>query len=126
MSIRALVADDSGVMRTIIKRCLHAVGVENVVEARDGEQALELFALGTYDLVLTDWNMPGKNGLQVVKGIRNLGSEVPIIMVTTESERGRVLEAIQAGITDYLTKPFDAEKLEDKLGKYVHLPTLRT
>jgi two-component system chemotaxis response regulator CheY len=115
---RVLVVDDSGVMRKIIVRSLDKVGFSNADEAADGQEALEKFNQGQYDLVLTDWNMPVKDGLQLVKDIRATGSTVPIIMVTTESERERVVEALQAGANDYLAKPFEADTLREKLKKY--------
>ncbi len=116
--MRVLVADDSSTMRKIIIRSLLAVGAPGAVEAADGNEALQLFKPGEFDLVLTDWNMPGKNGLEVVQGIREQDTTVPIIMVTTEAEKGRVLQAIQAGVSDYLVKPFSADTLREKLAKH--------
>jgi two-component system chemotaxis response regulator CheY len=118
MSTRVLVADDSSTMRKIILRSLQAVGVPTAVEAADGDEAIALFNPGDFDLVLTDWNMPGKNGLEVIQAIRQKDAKVPIIMVTTEAEKSRVLEAIQAGVSDYLVKPFTAEMLREKLEKH--------
>ena len=118
MSLRVLVADDSSTMRKIILRSLRAVGVDDVVEACDGEEAVTLFGQGGIDLVLTDWNMPGKTGLEVIQDIRGQDAKVPIIMVTTEAEKSRVLEAIQAGVSDYLVKPFEADTLREKLSKF--------
>jgi two-component system, chemotaxis family, chemotaxis protein CheY len=118
MGANVLVADDSGTMRKIIGRSLLALGVQNVVEAKDGEEAVTLFKNGGIDLVLTDWNMPGKNGLQVITEIRSLNKDVPIIMITTEAEKRRVLEAIQAGVSDYIIKPFEGQMLQDKLRKF--------
>ncbi|ADB17982.1 response regulator receiver protein [Pirellula staleyi DSM 6068] len=118
MSARVLVADDSSTMRKIILRSLQAVGVPSAVEAGDGEEAVALFQQSTFDLVLTDWNMPKKNGLEVIQEIRKLNATVPIIMVTTEAEKTRVLEAIQAGVSDYLVKPFTADTLRQKLEKF--------
>lgn len=118
MSARVLVADDSSTMRKIILRSLSAVGVPTAVEAADGEEAVNLFNPGDFDLVLTDWNMPGKTGLDVVREIRGQGSTVPVMMITTESEKARVLEAIQAGVTDYLAKPFEQDTLREKLVKH--------
>jgi two-component system chemotaxis response regulator CheY len=117
MSTRVLVADDSSTMRKIILRSLKAVGV-SAVEAADGEVAVGLFNPGDFDLVLTDWNMPGKTGLEVTQEIRKKDADVPIIMVTTEAEKTRVLEAIQAGVSDYLVKPFTADTLREKLEKH--------
>jgi two-component system chemotaxis response regulator CheY len=105
-------------MRKIIMRSLKAIGITDITEAADGDQAISTFASGQFHLVLTDWNMPKKTGLDVIHAIRDSGSQVPIIMVTTEAERERVMEAIQAGVTDYLTKPFEADALRNKLVEY--------
>ncbi|QDU75127.1 Chemotaxis protein CheY [Bremerella volcania] len=118
MSTRVLVADDSSTMRKIILRSLQAVGVPNAVEAADGEEAVSLFKPGEFDLVLTDWNMPGKSGLEVIQEIRKIDADVKIMMVTTEAEKSRVMEAIQAGVSDYLVKPFTADTLREKLEKH--------
>ena len=119
MSTNVLIADDSGTMRKIIIRSLNAVGISSVVEAADGSQAVALFRPGAFDLVLTDWNMPGKTGLEVTREIRAQDPKVPIIMITTEAEKQRVLAAIQAGVTDYLVKPFTPDTLRGKLDKHV-------
>lgn len=118
MSKRVLVADDSSTMRKIIIRSLQAVGVPEATEAADGVEACNIFKPGEFDLVLTDWNMPGKNGLEVVQYIRTQDANVPVIMVTTEAEKGRVLQAIEAGVSDYLVKPFTADTLREKLEKH--------
>lgn len=118
MSTRCLVADDSSTMRKIILRSLNAVGVTDITEAADGEEAIKAFGGGDFNLVLTDWNMPGKSGLEVIQAIRATNKDVPIIMVTTEAEKSRVLEAIQAGVSDYLVKPFTADTLREKLAKH--------
>lgn len=117
--MKVLVVDDSGVMRKIIIRSLNAVGVSEVVEAADGQEGFNLFQTEQFDLVLTDWNMPVRSGLEFVKDIRASGSKVPIMMVTTEAQKSQVITAIQAGVTDYLTKPFENETLRAKLDKYV-------
>ncbi len=118
MGTRVLVVDDSSTMRKIILRSLNAVGIPSATEAADGDEAVNMFKPGDFDLVLTDWNMPGKNGLEVVAEIRKMDADVPIIMVTTEAEKKRVLEAIQAGVSDYLVKPFTADTLREKLEKH--------
>lgn len=118
MSSKVLVVDDSGTMRKIIIRSLNAVGFTDTVEAADGAEGLAAFQQAPIDLVLTDWNMPNKSGIEMVREIRGQGSQVPIIMVTTEGEKARVLEAIQAGITDYLVKPFTADVLRQKLERF--------
>jgi two-component system, chemotaxis family, chemotaxis protein CheY len=118
MSKRVLVADDSSTMRKIILRSLQAVGVPDATEAGDGEEAVAMFKEQPFDMVLTDWNMPKKNGLEVIREIRAINATVPIIMVTTEAEKTRVMEAIQAGVSDYLVKPFTADTLRQKLEKF--------
>ena len=118
MSKKVLVVDDSGTMRKIVIRALNASGFSDTVESGDGGEALQVFQRSEIGMMLTDWNMPNKSGLDLTKDIRALGSKVPIFMITTEAEKGRVVEAIQAGITDYLTKPFTQDALQAKLDKY--------
>ncbi|MDA1050178.1 MAG: response regulator [Planctomycetota bacterium] len=115
--MRALVVDDSGPMRAIVIRNLRTVGIEEIVQAADGAEALKLFRTSVFDVVITDFNMPQMNGLELVKKLRASGSEVPILMLTTEAERSTVLAAIQAGVTGYLIKPFDSSLLQKKLEK---------
>jgi len=116
--MKVLVADDSSTMRKIILRSLQAVGVTDVTEAADGMEAMALFKPGAFDMVLTDWNMPGMTGLEVLQAIRAQDQKIPVIMVTTEAEKSRVLQAIQAGVSDYLVKPFTADTLREKLEKH--------
>jgi two-component system, chemotaxis family, chemotaxis protein CheY len=118
MSTRVLMADDSATMRKIILRHLQAIGVNSVAEASDGIEAVALFKPGQFDLVLTDWNMPGKTGLELIQEIRVQDATVPIVMITTEGEKSRVIQAIQAGVTDYMVKPFSAEDIRGKLEKH--------
>lgn len=118
MSRKVLVVDDSGTMRKIVIRALNSVGCTDTTEAADGQQALAVFQEQAFDIVLTDWNMPNKSGLELTREIRALGSQVPIFMITTEAEKSRVLEAIRAGVSDYLVKPFTADALRQKLEKY--------
>lgn len=121
--MKVLLVDDSGVMRKIIARSLHALWVDEVVEAADGVEALAIFGDGTgFDLVLTDWNMPEMNGLELVQAIRGAGHKVPIMMITTETEKEQVLKAIQAGVNDYLVKPFDKDMLTMKLERVAPKP----
>ncbi|MEM9589120.1 MAG: response regulator [Planctomycetota bacterium] len=97
--------------------------MNDVVEAADGVEALAAFGDGTgFDLVLTDWNMPNMNGLELVTEIRQRGHKHPIMMITTESEKAQVLRAIQAGVNDYLVKPFDQEMLTLKLERVLPKP----
>lgn len=116
--MKVLVVDDSSTMRKIILRSLAAVGVPTAVEAGDGAEALARFQQEPFDLVLTDWNMPQMSGLELIQAIRQTNRETPIIMITTEAEKSRVVSAIQAGCNDYLVKPFTADTLREKLSKY--------
>jgi two-component system, chemotaxis family, chemotaxis protein CheY len=118
MSAKVLVVDDSGTMRKIVIRGLNSAGFAETVEAADGVEALSVFQQAQIGLVLTDWNMPNKSGIELTREIRATGSKVPILMITTEAEKSRVIEAIQAGITDYLTKPFTQDALQAKLDKF--------
>lgn len=117
--MKVLVADDSGIMRKIIIRSLNDCGVSDIVEAADGKEGLEAFNANPVDVVLTDWNMPEMNGLELLQAIRATGSAVPIIMITTEGEKASVIQAIHAGVTDYLCKPFEQDELREKLEKHV-------
>jgi len=118
-NMKVLLVDDSGTMRTIQKRCLNKLGIEDVAEAEDGVQALQIFETAHFDVVMTDWNMPNMDGLTLLKEIRQRNKQIPVIMITTEAERARVVTAIQAGVSDYLVKPFTADGLKEKLEKWV-------
>jgi two-component system chemotaxis response regulator CheY len=122
MSKKVLVADDSGTMRKIIIRSLNALEITDVVEAGDGAEAFELFKQHDFTLVLTDWNMPLQSGLDLLRNIRGTGSQVPVVLITTEAEKSRVLEAVQAGASDYLVKPFQADGLREKIEKHLGVP----
>ena len=121
--MKVLLVDDSGVMRKIISRSLNSLWIDEVIEAADGVEALEVFKDGEgFDLVLTDWNMPRMNGLELVQAIRAAGHKLPIMMVTTETEKEQVVKAIQAGVNDYLVKPFDQDMLTMKLERVLPNP----
>ena len=117
--MKILVVDDSATMRTIQHRCLSKLGFSDVTEAEDGRQALTLFQETAFDIVLTDWNMPNMDGLTLLKEIRTRNHKIPVVMITTEAERSRVVVAIQAGVSDYLVKPFTPDDLKAKLQKWV-------
>ena len=118
MNARILVADDSTTMRGIILRSLQAVGVPGAVEAADGDEALRTFRPGEFDLVLTDWSMPGKSGLEVTQEIRKQDALVPIILVATEAERVRLDGKLPEGVSDCIVKPFTSDTLREKLEKH--------
>jgi two-component system chemotaxis response regulator CheY len=115
-----LVVDDSAMMRKIVIKNLKDCGYDvTVIEAGDGKEGLDKFALGGIDLVLSDWNMPNMDGLSMVREIRKLDPEkkVPVIMITTEGSADKVKEAVLAGANNYLAKPFTPERFKEKLSK---------
>lgn len=121
--MKVLLVDDSGTMRMIQRRCLNKLGIENIVDTADGRQALDLIEQFDFDVVLTDWNMPIMDGLTLLKEIRKLNTEIPVIMITTESDRARVVAAVEAGVSDYLVKPFSPDVLREKLERWVNVPS---
>jgi two-component system chemotaxis response regulator CheY len=118
MSFRVLVADDDDLTRTLIILALGAVGIKDTVAAADGGEVMKLIQRKPFDLLMLDWHMPGKSGLDLVKAVRGRGSQVPIVMVTAEASRDRIVEALTAGASDYILKPFDAKTLWSKIDKY--------
>lgn len=115
--MKFMLVDDSSTMRKIQRRTLEKLGFSDIVEADDGAKGLELFGSSIPDIVITDWNMPNMTGLEMVTAIRSNNKTTPIIMVTTEAEKTKVVEAIKAGISDYLIKPFTPEALSAKIRK---------
>lgn len=120
-----LVVDDSTVMRRIHVNLLIDIGFEkdSIYEAADGEEALNLCLKHHFNLFLLDWNMPGINGLDFTKKIRSIDQykKVPIIMVTSEAAKYSVVQAIQAGVTNYVVKPIKPNVLIDKIEKYIKI-----
>jgi len=119
--VRLLVVDDSSTMRRIVKNSLKSVGYDNVVEAENGEGALARLQAEKVDLVVTDWNMPVMNGLELVAAMRSSPAlkEIPVLMVTTVAEKEEILKAMQAGVNNYVVKPFDAATLKKKIDQIV-------
>jgi len=113
--MKILLVDDSRTIRNIQKNVLAQLGYTDVLEAGDGVEALKVLSENRPDLMLVDWNMPNMDGLSLVKAIREKDKTLPIIMCTTEAEKGRVLEAIKAGVNNYVVKPFTAETLAEKI-----------
>ena len=116
--MRILIVDDSTTMRRIIGNVVQQLGVakDNYDEAEDGVAAWKLFQdNNNYDVVLTDWNMPNMNGLELVKTIRSVDKKIPIVMITTEGGKGEVITALKAGVNNYIVKPFSADVLKEKL-----------
>lgn len=116
--MKFMLVDDSSTMRKIQRRTLEKLGFADIIEAEDGQQALGLLQQPSPpDFIITDWNMPNMNGLELVQAIRKDNKTIPIVMVTTEAEKSKVIQAIQAGISDYLIKPFTPEALSAKIRK---------
>lgn len=116
-NINILSVDDFSTMRRIVKNLLKQLGYYNVDEAENGEAALELIREKKYDLIISDWNMPVKTGIQLLRDVRADPAikHVPFLMVTAEAEKENVIEAMEAGVNNYILKPFTAKVLEDKL-----------
>lgn len=110
-----MLVDDSRTIRNIQKKTLGQLGHTDIVEAEDGVQAFAKFNETAPDLILVDWNMPNMNGLTLVQKIREINKTIPLIMCTTEAEKARVLEALKAGVNNYIVKPFTAESLGEKI-----------
>ncbi|WP_113908235.1 chemotaxis response regulator CheY [Aliidiomarina celeris] len=118
-NMKILVVDDFSTMRRIIKNLLRDLGFQNVSEADDGNTALPMLQNGEYDFVVTDWNMPGMQGIDLLRAIRADGrlAHIPVLMVTAEAKREQIIEAAQAGVNGYIVKPFTAATLKEKLDK---------
>ena len=117
--LRFLVVDDFSTMRRIIKNLLHDLGYANVAEADDGNTALPILQAGGIDFLITDWNMPGMPGLDLLKAVRADAAlkSMPVLMLTAEAKREQIVEAAQAGVNGYVIKPFTAVTLKEKLDK---------
>jgi two-component system chemotaxis response regulator CheY len=114
-----LVVDDFSTMRRIVKNLLNDLGYPNVTEADDGNTALPLLKNGKFDFLITDWNMPGMPGLDLVKHVRADArlAKMPVLMLTAEAKREQIVEAAQAGVNGYVIKPFTAATLKEKIEK---------
>jgi len=117
--MKILVVDDFSTMRRIIKNLLRDLGLTNTFEADDGQTALPMLKDGDFDFVVTDWNMPGMQGIDLLKHIRADDSlkHLPVLMVTAEAKREQIIAAAQAGVNGYIVKPFTAGTLKEKLDK---------
>ena len=113
--MKILLVDDSRTIRNIQKNVLAQIGFTDVIEAADGIEALSQLATHKPDMALVDWNMPNMDGITLVRKIRETDKHLPLVMVTTEAEKSRVLEAIKAGVNNYVVKPFTAETLSEKI-----------
>jgi len=116
---KILVVDDSNVMRQIIKNNLKQLGFspDNITSAPDGAAGLKSLGANMVDLVISDWNMPKMTGIEFLKAVRADDGlkAVPFMMVTSETEKEKIMEAVQAGVNQYIVKPFNANQLEEKI-----------
>lgn len=117
--MKILIVDDFSTMRRITENLLNDLGFSNTEEADDGQTALPMLKTGNYDFLVTDWNMPGMDGLTLLKTIRadeNLG-QIPVLMITAEARREQIVIAAEAGVNGYVIKPLTATTLKEKIDK---------
>ncbi|WP_452312084.1 chemotaxis response regulator CheY [Marinospirillum alkalitolerans] len=117
--MKILIVDDFATMRRIIKNLLRDLGFNNTHEADDGQTAIPMLNTGNFDFVVTDWNMPGMTGFDLLKHIRADPDlkDLPVLMVTAESKKEQIIAAAQAGVNGYIVKPFTAAVLKEKIDK---------
>ena len=118
-NLKILVVDDFSTMRRIIKNLLNELGFQDITEADDGKTAWPMLQAGNFDFVVTDWNMPGMAGIDLLKAIRGDArlKVLPVLMVTAEAQRDQIIEAAKAGVSGYIVKPFTGATLKEKLDK---------
>ncbi len=111
--------DDFSTMRRIVKNLLKQLGFSNILEADDGTTGLEAIRSQKVDFIISDWNMPKMTGLELLKTVRSDPAlkEIPFLMVTAEAEKENIIQAVQAGVSNYVVKPFTAEVLKQKIEK---------
>jgi two-component system chemotaxis response regulator CheY len=115
--MKILIVDDFSTMRRIIKNLLHELGFTNTAEADDGATALPMLQEGDFDFLVTDWDMPGMSGFELLKAVRadKRLTAMPILMVTAEAKRDQIVAAAKAGVSGYVVQPFTAEVLKGKI-----------
>ena len=117
--MKIMVVDDFSTMRRIVKNVLKQLGFDNIEEAEDGAQAYNKLKAGGFGFMVSDWNMPNMDGLELLKAVRKDPElkGLPILMVTAEAEKEKVITAIQAGVNNYIVKPFTAETFKEKMDR---------
>lgn len=117
--MKILIVDDFSTMRRIIKNLLRDLGFNNTQEADDGKTGLPMLQTGNFDFLITDWNMPGMTGIDLLKAVRadEKLAGLPVLMVTAEAKKDQIVEAAQAGVNGYIVKPFTAQTLKEKIDK---------
>ena len=119
LNMKVLIVDDFATMRRILKNIMKQIGFSNITEADNGKNALKALKSDKFDLVMCDWNMPEMPGIDVLSAVRSDSDlkDTPFIMVTAEAQKENILEAVKAGVSSYIVKPFTAETVEEKLQK---------
>jgi two-component system chemotaxis response regulator CheY len=117
--MKILIVDDFSTMRRIIKNLLRDLGFNNTHEADDGTTALPVLKSGGFDFLITDWNMPGMQGIDLLREVRAdpQMATLPVLLVTAESKKDQIVMAAEAGVNGYIVKPFTAATLEEKIKK---------
>ena len=118
-NMKILVVDDMSTMRRIVKNILKQLGFNNLEEAENGQEALTKLKADTYGFVVSDWNMPVMMGIDMLRAIRadEKLKKIPVLMVTAEAQKENMMEAVQAGVSNYVVKPFTAETMQEKINK---------
>ena len=118
-NMKILVVDDMSTMRRIVKNILKQLGFNNLEEAENGQEALTKLKTDTYGFVVSDWNMPVMMGIDMLRAIRadETLKKIPVLMVTPEAQKENLMEAVQAGVSNYVVKPFTAETMQEKINK---------
>ncbi len=119
LNMKILVVDDMSTMRRIVKNILKQLGFNNLEEAENGQEALTKLKADTYGFVVSDWNMPVMMGIDMLRAIRadETLKKIPVLMVTAEAQKENLMEAVQAGVSNYVVKPFTAETMQEKINK---------
>ena len=118
-SLKVLVVDDMSTMRRMVKNVLKQIGFSDMVEAKNGQDALNKLKTNDISLIVSAWNMPVMQGIELLRAVRADAAikHLPFLMVTTEAQKENIIEAVQAGVSNYVVKPFTAEALQGKLKK---------
>jgi len=118
-NMKILIVDDFSTMRRIIKNLMRDLGYANTHEADDGTTALPMLKSGAFDFLITDWNMPGMQGIDLLRAVRADPqlTNLPVLLVTAEARREQIVTAAEAGVNGYIVKPFTAQTLKEKIDK---------
>ena len=115
--MRFLVVDDSSTMRRIIINTLNKIGYTDIIEAGNGREGIDKVSEGPVDLIITDWNMPEMNGIEFIRALRTMDGKqtLPVLMVTTNAAKDDIVEALRAGVNNYVVKPFTPDTIKEKI-----------